>query len=548
MTEHGFMNGGGVRPIGIAILAMGGEGGGVLADWLVELAEHEGYPAQTTSVPGVAQRTGATIYYVEFYPRAVSAADLEHEPVLALVPVPGDVDIVVASELMEMGRAIQRGLVSPDRTTLVASTHRVYSMTEKIAMGDGRVAPTPFIEQAARIAKRFVHADFAALAEQQGSVISAALFGALAGTGALPFSRQQFEAAVRRAGVGVDSSLKAFAAGFSMAADGAAGPASPVDLPANLPANLPGKQPANLPKDAAPAHAAPLPSHPAITALDRRIDAQFPPEAHQILRAGVRRLADYQDPRYAAEYLERLAPVCELDRRHGASRWLLLSETARHLALWMSYEDTVRVADLKIRATRFERVRAETRTASNQLLHINEFLHPRVDEIADTLPAALGRRLMRPGLARSLVERFTREGRVVRTTSLPGYALLYGVASLRGMRRGSLRFAREHGHMARWLAHITRYAPLDYALATEVARCQRLVKGYGDTHLRGMQRFQAIEAALPHLEQSGTAADQVKQLAQAALADEDGVRFEELLRALQAPAARNLETSRAGVQ
>ena len=53
------------RLIKIAILAMGGEGGGVLADWLVDLAEHAGHVAQTTSVPGVAQRTGATIYYVE---------------------------------------------------------------------------------------------------------------------------------------------------------------------------------------------------------------------------------------------------------------------------------------------------------------------------------------------------------------------------------------------------------------------------------------------------------------------------------------------------
>ena len=52
------------QPIKIAILAMGGDGGGVLADWIVDLAENAGHWAQTTSVPGVAQRTGATIYYV----------------------------------------------------------------------------------------------------------------------------------------------------------------------------------------------------------------------------------------------------------------------------------------------------------------------------------------------------------------------------------------------------------------------------------------------------------------------------------------------------
>ncbi|SQI31483.1 putative indolepyruvate oxidoreductase subunit B [Providencia alcalifaciens] len=47
-----------LQPIKIAILAMGGEGGGVLADWIVNLGEENGYFAQTTSVPGVAQRTG----------------------------------------------------------------------------------------------------------------------------------------------------------------------------------------------------------------------------------------------------------------------------------------------------------------------------------------------------------------------------------------------------------------------------------------------------------------------------------------------------------
>ena len=73
--------------ITIAILAMGGEGGGVLADWLVDLAEHERILAQTTSVPGVAQRTGSTIYYLELFPEAAPAAG--KEPVLALLPVPG---------------------------------------------------------------------------------------------------------------------------------------------------------------------------------------------------------------------------------------------------------------------------------------------------------------------------------------------------------------------------------------------------------------------------------------------------------------------------
>jgi len=206
------------RPQGIislAILAMGGEGGGVLADWLVDLAEHNGHWAQTTSVPGVAQRTGATVYYIEMYPQ--SASPTGQMPVMALSPFPGEVDIVLASELMEAGRALQRGLVDADKTTFIASSHRVYSMTERTAMGDGRVDEAKLLAGAQAAARQFISADFAKLAEQAGSLIAPALYGALAASERLPFSRAQFEATIERSGVGVKTSLKAFAAGFDAA-------------------------------------------------------------------------------------------------------------------------------------------------------------------------------------------------------------------------------------------------------------------------------------------------------------------------------------------
>jgi len=209
------------QPIKIAILAMGGEGGGVLADWIVDLAEHNGWLAQSTSVPGVAQRTGATIYYVELYPEADAKAD-GAMPVFALMPLPGDVDIVLASELMEAGRAVQRGFVTPDRTAFVCSTHRVYSIAEKIALGDGRVADASLLAHARAAAKRFIGCDMAELSERSGSVISAVLFGVLAGTRELPFSRAQFEATIARGGVGVKPSLKAFDVAYARAAGSAA--------------------------------------------------------------------------------------------------------------------------------------------------------------------------------------------------------------------------------------------------------------------------------------------------------------------------------------
>lgn len=501
------MKGSGPRAISIAILAMGGEGGGVLADWLVDLAEQNGYLAQTTSVPGVAQRTGATIYYLEMFPEA-NVPD-GAQPVLGLSPVPGEVDVVIASELMEAGRALQRGLVTSDRTAFIASSHRVYSMTERTAMGDGRVDAQKLIDGGRAAARHFICADFGKLADETQSLISPVLYGALAASGALPFSRAQFEDTVRRGGVGVKSSLKAFEAGFEAAVQSNAPPR----------AVLPGLGPQSV------LMAVP-PVGPRLATLSQRIQREFP-GVWATLHAGILRMADYQDVAYAGAYLDRLVPV----RDAGASTELL-DETARHLALWMSYEDTVRVADLKTRRSRFERVGAEVRLANTQQLDIHEFLHPRVEEVADTLPAGLGRWLLATGWARAALTPFTRKGRVVKTSSLRGYLLLYAVASLRHLRRRSLRFQTEHQRIDQWLATIVRLAATDPALALEVARAQRLVKGYGDTHARGWRSFERLMAALPVLQAAPHGARRMKDLSQAALADDSGQALDKLLAAL----------------
>jgi indolepyruvate ferredoxin oxidoreductase beta subunit len=505
------------RAITVAILAMGGEGGGVLADWVVDLGETNGFVAQATSVPGVAQRTGATIYYVELFPEAAVRA-AGRDPVLALMPTPGEVDVVIASELMEAGRAIQRGLVTGDRTTLIASTNRVYSMTEKTAMADGRVDAEALLAAGRDAARRFVAADFAKLAEDARSVISASLFGALAGTGALPFPRDAFEAAIRRGGVGVEASLAAFASGHDTARAAAADGAP-------------------LAAAAAPVRAATA-LGPRLRALDARIAAEFPADAHEVLRAGVLRLADWQDEAHAAAYLDRLRRTRGLDAAvPGEPAHALLAETARHLALWMSYEDTVRVADLKTRRSRFERVAREVRVGADQLLDIGEFLHPRVDEIADTLPAALGRRLLASPRLRALVGRFTREGRVVKTSSVRGFLLLYAVASLRALRRRSLRFGVEIARIDAWLARVESSAARDPALALEVVRCQKLVRGYGDTHARGWARFERLMQATDRLPDGLMTAAGLRSLREAALADEGGAALAAALAKLEGAVA-----------
>ena len=492
------------RSITIAILAMGGEGGGVLADWLIDLAEHNGFFAQTTSVPGVAQRTGATIYYLEMFPEAATPAG--SHPVMALGPVPGEVDVVLASELMEAGRALQRGLVSCARTTFIASTHRVYSMTERTAMGDSRVDADKLIAGAAAAAKKWIHADFAKLADQAGSLIAPALYGALAASGSLPFSREQFEATITRGGVGVKTSLKAFAAGFD-----AAHPSH----------NIVGvKATEQIPN---------LKVGTRLTTLAERITRNFPRSNHATLTAGIARMADYQDVAYAANYLDQLVPLTRALPDDTAIAHELFDETARHLALWMSYEDTVRVADLKTRRSRFSRVGIEVKINTEQHLGINEFLHPRIEEIADTLPVALGRWLLKSTSAQALLKPLTTKGRVVQTSSIRGYLLLYVIAALRPLRRKSLRFGIEQQRISSWLKNIVELAPTQPALALEVARTQRLVKGYGDTHARGWGNYQRIMAKLPQLRSMSQGAVQLQALSRAALADDSGEALEHML-------------------
>ena len=517
------------QPIKIAILAMGGEGGGVLADWIVDLGEHNGFIAQTTSVPGVAQRTGATIYYVELFAE-LEARRAGAAPVLALMPLPGDVDVVLASELMEAGRAVQRGLVTADRTTLIASTHRVYAIAEKIALGDGRSDGPALRAQAEAAALRFVGWDMERAAQDAHSVISAVLFGALAGSGVLPFTRAQFAATIERGEVGVRASLAAFGAAFERAGLGGADLGG-ADLGGADHATATPPVAAITPPAASPAR---LPTtHPAVQALLDAAHAAYSGDALAIVIEGLRRLIDYQDPAYAALYLQRLAAVQAIERGRDAASTALTQATARHLALWMSYEDAVRVADLKTRDSRFARVRDEVKAQSDQVLAINEYMHPRLQEIADTLPAAIGRWLLGASWPRTIVLRLAAKGRVVQTSSLRGYAMLWFIASLRRWRPGSLRFQVEQQHIEAWLGDIRAAATTSLALATEIALCQRLVKGYGDTHERGLRNYAALRAAW----QGGGVALSAAALAglrDAALADEHGAALTLALQRLAA--------------
>jgi indolepyruvate ferredoxin oxidoreductase, beta subunit len=519
------------RPITMTIAALGGQGGGVVSDWLIEVARRSGYLAQATSVPGVAQRTGATIYYLEFFPVAAVPAD-GRRPIFALMPNPGDVDVVIASEIMEAGRAMQRGLVT-GRTTLIASSHRIYAIQEKSHMGDGRADSAEVRALARQHAKRYIEFDMQALAETNGSVISASMLGAICGSGALPFAAEHYVEAIRASGIEAASSTRTFEAARNAAAAAAPAGSSPPAASLHAGTDSPtapavSRSAATEPRSGAAAvEAGARASLPA--SLDERVRRRVPAAAQDIAREGVRRMIDYQDVAYAALYLDRLNAVAALEPE-GSDSCALTAAVARGLALWMSFEDTIRVADLKIRTARAKRVLREVRPSPGQLVQVTEFMKPRIEEICGTLPVGLGAWILRSKTPRRWMTRLT-GGRQIATSSIGGFLQLYWLAGLRRWRRKTLRYSQEDMRIERWLQLIARIAGQNYALAVEIADCQQLVKGYGETHERGTASFDAILADVQDWQHRQDAAGRVRTLRAAALADDQGIALSKALAA-----------------
>jgi indolepyruvate ferredoxin oxidoreductase, beta subunit len=457
------------RPLTLLIAALGGEGGGVLTDWIVTAASRAGFPVQSTSIPGVAQRTGATTYYIELVP--VPWRELGGKrPVLALAPGVGDVDIVLASELLEAGRAIAAGFVTADRTLMIASTARSYLVVEKMAMADGRYDSARLTKAIEEHAHEHLLLDMDALAKQSGAMINAVMLGIIAGCRRLPIPAATFEEAIRADGKAVDLNLKGFRAGLA-AAQQAVGPRAEASVALRGSA-----------------------SAAALADLERTIADIMPASARDIVLEGARRLVAYQDLAYARLYLDRLAPIRAADER-AQMGGRLLRETARYLALRMSYEDVVRVAQAKIDPARIERIAAEIGAKPDEPFTVTEFLKPGIEEMCSILPPALAKRILAAAERRGLIDR-VHWGMEVNTASVSGFLRFWLLAKLRPWRPKSYRYQEEQRAIEAWLGLIATAALVSGDLALEVAECARLIKGYGDTHKRGSANYRLIESRI----------------------------------------------------
>lgn len=476
------------EPVSIVVAGLGGQGGGVLTDWIVQAARHDGLVAQATSSPGVSQRSGATTYYVEIAPAPRPGAKVR---TLGLMPVPGRVDALVCAELLEAARMLERGFATPTRTTVIASTHRVYTTIEKMNGADGRVDGSRVVAAIRTLAKSALLVDLEELRIAHGTAIGAPAFGALAGSGAVPLTRAACEVAIRAAGKGVEGSLAAFAAAYAIAAGEA--PAAPAVAPA----------PTGAPRAMLP------------DAIEKRL-REWPAAVASVARTGAARLVEYQDPAYAMLYVDRVARIAAF----GAE---VAAVAARELARWMSYEDAIRVASIKARRARLARIRGEASAGPADIVRVREMFAPGFDEIAALLPPGPGGWLER----RARRGDGGRRGVAVETSSLGGALALRCVAGLRRWRPRTMRYAREQAAIETWLAALERTLarPGGRRAALALATLPVLRRGYGDAHARALARYDAIFAAFAGRVDADPdgAADGLERDRDAALAEPDAV-------------------------
>ena len=507
------------KPVTLLICALGGEGGGLLTEWLVDIARASGYAAQSTSIPGVAQRTGATTYYLEVFPVPLAQLDGKR-PVFSLNPVPGAIDAMVSSELLETTRQIGNGMVSQERTLVITSSNRSFTTQERMVPGDGRTEDAALLKVLRTFSREHHVLDMGGMARDAGTAVSAVMLGAIAGSGLFPFEAGAFETVIKASGKGARQSLEGYAHAFAQVSGQRSHAAMLTDVLA-------------------------APDAPASNgkAIPASVLHEFPAAMHDMLSLGLARVTEYQDAAYGDLYLRRLRAVLAAEKKvdlQGANGYATTREMARWLALWMAFDDIVRVADLKSRASRWQRVRAEAKVQSGDLLRVYDYFKPGVAEIAALLP---------PALATSVLQwdkRRVAQGREPWAMPLKvGAHSVFGMASLRLLTklkwlrvRGS-RFATEQGLIERWLAAVLAATQTDWRLGQEIALCGRLIKGYGASNERGKENLLHVVDHLAQATPFQSNAERAQAIAaarSAALADEAGKALDQTLVRHGAPA------------
>lgn len=462
----------------ILLPAVGGQGGGVLTEWIFQAFLKEGYEVQGISLPGLSQRGGSTVYYLE----ASAASANSHEIIFSQHPVPGDVDVIISQEFLELGRMLEQGYGS-DKTTIVSSTHRIYSTLEKLPLGSGIYSEENLYSIAREFSSEFIGIDALNLAKNHDMserAVNAILLGALCSSDSLPLEKVSYLSAIEDVGISVEDNIKAFNIGFGYVnarrtANDNKHKETGIEILCNK-YGIPDKKIKKVSEF--------------ITPLQQRI----PLRLHEILNEAVVRLCDYQGLWYAQIFLDHINRIVDQESNGTDNSYRLTETVIKNLALLMSYEDGIRVAELKIRKDRFERIKKDMVIGDKQLFHVVDYLKPDSEEIYGLLPNAVVNPALRL-LATSPMAKLRRGKPSLTFTQTPvtssfsGFFRMWLIARFKPLRPYSYRYRKEHEVIDKYLSSVHFYADVDYELGCMVAKGGSIIKGYGRVRRRTIDTF-----------------------------------------------------------
>jgi indolepyruvate ferredoxin oxidoreductase beta subunit len=497
----------------VLIGTVGGQGGGVLSDWLVRGLLNAGWQATSIGLLGLSQRAGTVTYYCEAMPQR------ERRVVSSVFATPGDVDLILGQELLELGRLLYAGYAGPD-CVIVGNSYRYLSTVEKMPAENGIYDPLIIARAVETLAPgRHYLFDANRLVVEAGlSALSsnAMILGAAVASPAFDLEHQPFLDAIRgsAAHASASASVAAFELGYRGVKDGT--------LPRMM---VEGRQVRDWNELARQrmgrlAYAA---QRERYQALLRQAQQRHSEAVLLVLAEALYRLIDYQDVRYAEDFLARLGERVEAD---GGNERLCVAY-ARNLAHWLTYEDAPRVAQLKTRAERFDRIARDFGVRGRRFV-VTDYLVPDMEQILGMLPAVLARALQRAGTAVWPGFADASFPLRVRTSAPIGFALMKSVAALRHIRRASQRAREERAMIERWERAIDACRAGSAYLGYLAADAARVVKGYGRVRRRALDDLWAfLDEGLPllhELARRGGDVEAVGARALALLATEAGAR------------------------
>jgi len=462
----------------ILIPAVGGQGGGVLTEWLVQAFLNSDFEVQSISLPGLSQRGGSTVYYLEAY--KTDSHNGNKPLIFSQYPLPGDVDIILCQEFLELGRILEQGYGS-DKTTIISSTHRIYSTLEKLPISSGIYSDEKLQSIAMEFSSKFIGLnalDIAKNNKMDDLSINAILFGALCASNSIPLTQVDLKKSIDQVGIAVKNNLRAFQIGYDYVENNSL--INNDEKVFELAKFVDDKK-----------NSTNLKFRENFIRIVENIDNNFPDNLKIYLVEAVHRLIDYQNPKYALNYLDTVNKVVTIEK---SSDFAISENFTKNLALLMSYEDGIRVAELKIKSLRFSKIKEDMQIKDNQIFDVIDYLKPDAYEIYGLLPNIIVSPLIKI-INNTQLKNLKRDHKDItfaqkpKTTSFLGFLRLFLLTKIKFLRPYSHRFANEHKVINKYIESTIEYTKKNYDLGALVAKSGSLIKGYGDVRRRTVDVF-----------------------------------------------------------